>query len=205
MATGSVIEVGPRRLRPRTVSRADDSWERSPVERIVAGDDSALATMYDQFGAVVYGVAVRLVGIAHAADICQEVFLALWDHPERFDPARGSLQGFLVTIGRRRCIDLLRRDGRRASTEDRARSVLQTTAPNVEEAAIAMVGGARVRAALDHLPEPQRRAIELAYFDGLAFRQVAVVTATSEGTAKSRIRLGLRRLAIELHEEVERA
>ena len=68
-----------------------------------------------------------------------------------------------------------------------------------------MVGGARVRATLDHLPEPQRRAIELAYFDGLTFRQVAVVTATSEGTAKSRIRLGLRRLASELHEEVERA
>lgn len=188
------------------MSDADDSWERSLVARVVAGDDSALATLYDQFGSVVYGIAARLVGAEHAADICQEVFLAVWDHPERFDPARGSLRALLVTIGRRRCIDHLRRHGRRASTEERARSALPTWVPNVDEVAIAMIAGERVRAALDELPEPQRRAIELAYFEGLTFRQVAVATDTSEGTAKSRIRLGLQRLAAELRrtEEVGR-
>lgn len=196
----------PPGLRSREVSDADNSWERSLVARVVAGDDSALATLYDQFGSVVYGVAARLVGAAHAADICQEVFLAVWDHPERFDPARGSLRALLVTIGRRRCIDHLRRHGRRASTEERARSALPTWVPNVDEVAIAMIAGERVRAALDELPEPQRRAIELAYFEGLTFRQVAVATDTSEGTAKSRIRLGLQRLAAELRrtEEVGR-
>ena len=206
-AAGSVMEGRPPGLRSRAVSGVADSWEARLVDRVVAGDDSALAAMYDQFGALVFGVAVRLVGAAHAADICQEVFLAVWDHPERFDPARGSLRAFLVTIGRRRCIDHLRRHGRRASTEDRAHSALPATAPNVDEAAIAMIAGQRVRDALEHLPEPQRRAILLAYFEGLTFREVAVATDTSEGTAKSRIRLGLRRLAVELRrsEEVEQA
>jgi RNA polymerase sigma-70 factor (ECF subfamily) len=176
----------------------------SLVQRIVAGDDSALAEVYDQFSAVVYGVAARLVGAALAGDICQEVFVALWDHPERFDPARGSLRGFLVTIGRRRCIDHLRRRGRRASTEERASLDRPVTAPSVDEAAMALLAGQRVRTALAHLPAVQREAIRLAYFDGLSFRQVAAATGASEGTAKSRIRLGLRRLAAELraHEEV---
>jgi RNA polymerase sigma factor (sigma-70 family) len=207
MAVGSVVEGRPSRLRSRVVSGDAGSWEVSLVERIVAGDDSALSAMYEQYGAVVFGVAVRLVGAAHAADVCQEVFLAMWDHPERFDPTRGSLRAFLVTIGRRRCIDQLRRHGRRASTEARAQCAQPVTAPNVDEAAIAMVAGQCVRDALGQLPEAQRRAIELAYFDGLTFRQVAVATDASEGTAKSRIRLGLQRLAAELrrYEEVEQA
>ena len=197
--------VSPLGLRSSAVSGVADSWEASLVDRILAGDDSALASMYDQFGAIVYGVAARLVGAAHAADICQEVFLAMWDHPERFDPSRGSLRGFLVTIGRRRCIDHLRRHGRRTTTEQRASTERSPLLPDVDEAAMAVVAGQRVRDAMEHLPPPQRQAIELAYFDGLTFRQVAVATNASEGTAKSRIRLGLQRLAEELrrHEEVD--
>jgi RNA polymerase sigma-70 factor (ECF subfamily) len=172
-----------------------DVWEAALVERIAAGDDSALAAVYDQYSAVVFGIAVRLVGPAHAADICQEVFLSMWDHPERFDPTRGSLRTFLVTIGRRRCIDHLRR----------GYATRPVTEPNVDEAAMALVAGQRVRDAVSRLPDAQRRAIELAYFDGLSFREVAVATGASEGTAKSRIRLGLQRLAAELrtHEEVD--
>lgn len=163
-----------------------------------------MTAVYDQFSAVVYGVSARLVGASHAADVCQEVFVALWDHPERFDPARGNLRRLLVTIARRRCIDHLRRHGRRAATEDRAIRARPVATPSVDEAAIALLAGQRVHDALAKLPAAQRRAIELAYFDGLSFRQVAVATGTSEGTAKSRIRLGLQRLATELraHEEV---
>ena len=171
---------------------------------LVAQTDGDGWSFANALGAVVYGGAVRLVGATYAADICQEVFVALWDHPERFDPARGNLRGLLVTIGRRRCIDHLRRHGRREATEGRATSARPVATPSVDEAAIALLAGQRLRDALTQLPEAQRQAIELAYFDGLSFREVAVATSTSEGTAKSRIRLGLQRLAVQLrvHEEV---
>jgi RNA polymerase sigma-70 factor (ECF subfamily) len=188
------------------VTRAAGGWERELVERIRAGDDSAVAAVFDQFSPVVFGVAARMIGRQHAADVCQEVFVSLWDHPERFDPARSSLRSFLVMIARRRCIDHLRRTGRRDATEQTMlarRDVVP--ARDVDEAALAMLTGERVREALRLLPAEQRRAIELAYFDGLSFREVAVATGVSEGTAKSRLRLGLRRLgdALSGHERME--
>lgn len=165
------------------------------VARIAAGDESALGRVYDQYGALVHGIARRLVGEDHAADVCQEVFMSLWEHPERFDAERGSLRTFLATVARRRAIDQLRRTGRRAANEVAASVGRPRAVPNLEEAALAMIAAERVRAAVGRLPPEQRRAIELAYFQGLTFRQVAVETEASEGTAKSRLRLGLGRLA----------
>jgi len=90
-------------------------WERQLVDRIAVGDDAALATVYDQYGALVHGIALRLVGAHLAADICQEVFVSLWNQPDRWDPARGSLRTFLAMIARRRAIDHLRSTGRRVA------------------------------------------------------------------------------------------
>jgi RNA polymerase sigma-70 factor, ECF subfamily len=169
-------------------------WERRMMARIAVGDDAALEQVYDQYSALVHGIAVRLVGGDSAADICQEVFTSLWNSPSRWNGERGSLRTFLVVIARRRCIDLIRSAGRRSANEQRAHRAVPVVAPNVDEAAIALVTGERVRDALHHLPDAQRRAIELAYFEGLTFAQVAIRTGASEGTAKSRIRLGLHRL-----------
>lgn len=177
------------------------AWERSLVDRIAVGDDSALATVYDQFSSLVYGVAARLIGRDHAADICQDVFVTLWEHPESFDDQRGSLRAFLVTIARRRCIDHLRRSGRRTANEVRAHDGPLMAVPNVEEAALAMMAGEHVRQAMDTLPHEQRSAIELAYFGALTFRQVAEHTGASEGTTKSRIRLGLQRLGAAMRQD----
>jgi RNA polymerase sigma-70 factor (ECF subfamily) len=176
------------------VSDSAAAWERQMVARITAGDDAALALVYDQYSALVHGIAVRLIG-SDAADVCQEVFVSLWDNPQRWDPDRGSLRTFLAVIARRRSIDHLRRNGRRAANEQRAHHALPAPTPNVDEAALALVAGERVRAALGRLPDPQRQAIELAYFEGLTFTQVAARTGATEGTAKSRIRLGLQRLS----------
>lgn len=184
-----------RVVRCGVVAGTASAWEQLLLDRIVAGDDSALQTAFDQFGGVVFGLATRLVGSVEAADICQEVFITLWDHPERVDPRRGSLRAFLVTVARRRCIDHLRKQGRRSANEKRAVRADPAPTPDVGEAALAMIAGQRVRDALGALPPEQRIAIQLAYFDGLTFRQVATATGTSEGTAKSRIRLGLGRLA----------
>lgn len=178
--------------------------DRALIERIAVGDDLALAAAYDLHGPVVYGIAVRLVGETSARDICQEVFLALWDHPERFDPERGALRPLLVTIARRRCIDLLRRSGRRVANEERSVLERPPSTVAIDEVALAQLAGSRVREALARLPDAQREAVHLAYFGGLTFREVAAATGVSEGTAKSRIRLGLQRLAVALrpHEQI---
>lgn len=168
------------------------------VARIRAGDDAALGYVYDRFAPLVFGIATRLVGDANAGDICQEVFCSLWEQPDRFDVERGSLRSFLATIMRRRCIDQLRRSGRREAREQRVSRQAVSAPAKVDDTAVAHLQRERVRVALQRLPVEQRRAIELAYFDGLSYRQVAVVEGIAEGTAKSRMRLALARLAGEL-------
>jgi RNA polymerase sigma-70 factor (ECF subfamily) len=179
------------------------------IARMVAGDESALGAVYDQYGPLVHGIAVSLVGADQARDITQEVFLRLWRQPEAYRSEQGSLRTFLAVMARRRAIDELRRSGRRAAREervardDRAGTAQPSSVPDVEEAAMALIASDRVRAAVARLPPEQRRAIELAYFDGLTFREVARVTGLAEGTAKSRLRLALGRLARDLMPDLD--
>jgi RNA polymerase sigma-70 factor (ECF subfamily) len=197
----NVVVCDPARdLSWRPVSESTQTWERALAARLCAGDDSALAVAYDQYSPLVYGVAVHLVGSAGADDICQEVFSVLWAHPERFDATRGSLRTFLAVIARRRCTDVLRQEGRRRAREERIGTdgSSAVSPPSVEEAAEAMLAAEHVRRALDRLPIEQRAAIKLAYLDGLTYQAVATRLGIPEGTAKSRLRLGLRRLAREL-------
>ena len=148
------------------------------------------AEVYDQYSSFVYGLALRVIGDARAAeDVSQDVFVGLWERPAAFDPDRGSLRTWLGTLTHRRAVDYVRREEarRRRAERDAARAV---TAPDVEEMATALVTAERVRAALDLLPSEQRRAIQLAYFGGKTYREVAEVLGIPEGTAKSRLRLG---------------
>jgi RNA polymerase sigma-70 factor (ECF subfamily) len=191
---GQALGVGAR------VVAASD-WERDARDRLVAGDSAALAEIYDQYASFVYGLARRVIGDARAAeDVSQDVFVGLWERPAAFDPDRGSLRTWLGTLAHRRSVDYVRREEarRRRAERDAARAV---GAPDVDELATALVAAERVRAALDRLPAEQRRAIELAYFGGKTYRQVAEVLGIPEGTAKSRLRLGLRRIADALEAE----
>jgi len=178
-----------------------DPWDRGVIARIRVGDQVAFAGAYDQYAALVHGVAARLAGPDSAADITQEVFVHLWTRPDRFDPDRGTLRTYLALMARRRAIDVLRSRGRVAEKEAAAAREAPTKVPNIDEAALAMIASEKVRAALDTLPPEQRRAIDLAYMEGLTFRQVAVRTNVPEGTAKSRLRLGLGRLGEALRDE----
>jgi RNA polymerase sigma-70 factor (ECF subfamily) len=180
-----------------TGTRATSSdWEHVVRTRLVAGDEAALGEIYDQFSSFVFGLAQRVIGDARAAeDVSQEVFLSMWEHPEAFEPARGSLRTWLGTLAHRRAVDHVRREEARRRRAQREAERRPTYIPDVEEMATAMVRAERVRDALDVLPEEQRRCIQLAYFGGKTYRQVAEVLGIPEGTAKSRLRLGLRRIA----------
>ena len=174
---------------------ASGAWELAVRDRLVARDPSALSDLYDQFGSYVFGLAARVIGDRHAAeDVTQEVFLSLWERPEAFEPARGRLRTFLGTLAHRRAVDLVRREEarrRRAARE----AATATPIPDVGELAMAIVSAEQVRAEVNRLPSEQRAAIELAYFGGRTYRQVAEELGIPEGTAKSRMRLGLGRIA----------
>jgi RNA polymerase sigma-70 factor (ECF subfamily) len=163
--------------------------------RLVARDEGALCELYDQFGSFVYGLAVRVIGDRRAAeDVTQDVFLFVWEHPETFEPERGRLRTFLGTLAHRRSVDHVRREEARRRRSERD-AATQTSVPDVDEMAMALVMAERVRAEVGRLPAEQREAIELAYFGGRTYRQVADELGIPEGTAKSRMRLGLRRIA----------
>lgn len=174
------------------------AWESSLRARLVRGDEAALGELYDQFGSFVYGLAVRVIGDRAAAeDVTQEVFVTLWERPELFDPERGRIRTFLGTVAHRRAVDHVRREEARRRRHERDAAMVRTV-PDVDEMAVAIVNAERVRAAVAALPPDQRAAIELAYFGGKTYREVAQVLGIPEGTAKSRMRLGLQRIATAL-------
>jgi RNA polymerase sigma-70 factor (ECF subfamily) len=171
------------------------AWEQRTRDRLIAGDEGALGECYDQYASFVYGLAVRVVRDAKAAeDLTQDVFLCLWERPELFEPAKGALRTWLGTLAHRRAVDHVRREEARRRRDETSLSRI-APAPDVEEMALALVTAERVREALDDLPPEQRTAIELAYFDGKTYREVAVTMGIPEGTAKSRLRLALKRIA----------
>jgi RNA polymerase sigma-70 factor (ECF subfamily) len=167
------------------------------VHAVADGDEQALAELYRRHAAGVFSVAVRILRQGEQAeDVVQDLFVRLWDNPELFDPTRGSLRSFLLLQARTRSLDVLRAEGarrRRERADGVAELVLDLTAdPENETLNGAAVG--EVRAAISVLTPTEREAIELAFFGGLTYREVAQVLGAPEGTVKSRIRLGLQRM-----------
>jgi RNA polymerase sigma-70 factor, ECF subfamily len=175
--------------------------ERVLAERLAGGDRSALVDLYDRYSGFVYGLALRTLTNRQAAeDVTQDVFVALWENPSQFEPGRGTLRGYLGTMTHRRAVDLIRREEARRRRESRAPA--DPGGPDLAETVVRSDASGRVRDALASLPEAQRRALELAYFHGHTYRQVATVLQIPEGTAKSRLRLGLQRIAEILRPEL---
>ncbi len=172
------------------------AWaERVLIERLAGGDETALVDLYDRYAGFVHGLAVRTLGTGQAAeDVTQEVFVFLWEHPERIETGRGTLRGFLGTLAHRRAVDAVRRDEARRRREARVARE-EGDVPDVADAVLRSDTTGQVRTALDVLPAAQRRALELAYFHGYTYRQVAVALDIPVGTAKSRLRLALARIA----------
>ena len=169
----------------------------SLVARIAVGDERALRVVYERYSPLVYGLARRVTAsAAYAEEVTQEVFVYLWQNPDRFDGERGTLRAFLGALTHRRAIDEVRRNSRRTAREDRVGSdatnlELLDIGDDLERSQTAE----RVRAAVSSLPDELREAVLLAYFGGCTFREVAERLGIPEGTAKSRLRLGLGKLA----------
>jgi RNA polymerase sigma factor (sigma-70 family) len=179
-----------------------DGWETGLAARISRGDHAALAEAFDQFSPFLCALARRVTGDRVAAeDVVQEVFLRLSERPEAFDAGRGSLRAFLRVMAHRRAVDWVRREAAAHRRQQDPRSASGQLAPDVAEAAAAMVLAERVRAAVHALPVDQRDAVRLAYFGGRTYRQVAEILGISEGTAKSRLRLALVKLYVALQDD----
>jgi RNA polymerase sigma-70 factor (ECF subfamily) len=171
------------------------------VSRLAAGDESALACLYDTHASFLYSLAFRMLCDRGAAeDVVQDVFVHVWTHADRYDPAKGTVRAWLGVMAHRRAVDRIRRDAAARAREERDQQRSVGVDADIADAASSVVIAERVREAMAALPEEQRAALDLAYFGGRTFRQVAAELGIPEGTAKSRIRLGLCRLASELTE-----
>lgn len=166
---------------------------------LCARELAALEEAVRRHGRRVADAAGRIAGADHVDDVVQEVFLALWRAPEKFQPGRGSLATYLLTLTRGRAIDVLRSEGARQRRQHEHGSHARPSEP-VEELVMTRTSAAELRLALRVLPMTERVAIELAYFGGDTYRQVAAKLGEPEGTIKSRIRSGLRRLQLALSE-----
>lgn len=166
-----------------TVKKGQEDAEA--VERIRAGDETALAEIYDRYSGVVYSVALRVLGdTGLAEDVLQDIFLQLWRHPQSFDSSRGSLAPWLAVIARHRAIDHLRKRRPQLNIED----IVIGVNPKLQSSAELNQTIANVRGVLQKLPAEQRRAVEMAFFEEMTHVEIAKITGEPLGTIKTRIR-----------------
>jgi RNA polymerase sigma-70 factor (ECF subfamily) len=178
--------------------RGDDWPQASDAALVVAiarWRQEALAEAYRRHAGAVLALAQRVLrDRSLAEEVVQEVFLKLWNQPERYDPERGTLRSFLLAQAHGRSVDALRSESARRNREEREARQTAEAGYDLEHAVVDLSVAEQVRTALSSLHEGERQAIELAYFGGHTYRQVASILGQPEGTIKSRIRLGMRHL-----------
>jgi RNA polymerase sigma-70 factor, ECF subfamily len=171
--------------------------DRGLIARIESRDADALALLYDRHSPRLLGLAQRILGdTGEAEEVLQEVFLHVWKAAATFDASRGPVLAWLLVATRSRSIDRLRsrRPARSAGVRSLEEASEMASREDLEADAAGREWEARCRAAIGQLPEEQRHALELAYFEGLTHQEIAQRTATPLGTVKTRVRLGLMKL-----------
>jgi len=165
-------------------------------------DEGALNELYRRYAGPCLGLACRVLrDRTLGEEVVQEVFVRTWREPGRFDPERGTMRSFLLAQVHGRAVDLLRAESARRAREEREALRAPDVDIDLEREVVQLTEAEAVRKALSALSDDERRAIELAYFGGHTYREVAVLLEQPEGTVKSRIRAGLLRLRAALIEE----
>ena len=176
----------------------DDLKDASDAALVVAigrWHHDALAETFRRHSGAVFALARRVLNdAARAEEVVQEVFLRLWNAPERFDAARGSLRSYLLAHAHGRAVDAVRSDCSRRRREDRDALRASIADYDLEREVGDVIVAEHVREAVATLAPREREAVELAYFGGHTYREVAVILDEPEGTVKSRIRSGMIRL-----------
>ena len=172
-----------------------DSSDAALVVAIGRWRQDALAEAYRRHAGAAFALARRLlVDRQLAEEVLQEVFLRLWNQPDRFDPERGSLRSYLLAQTHGRSVDLLRSETSRRRREEREARETAEHGVDIEREVVDHSVAEQVQQVVAGLPVDERKAIELAYFGGHTYRQVDDLLDEPEGTVKSRIRSGLRRM-----------
>jgi len=177
------------------VNNIEQSEDAVLMRKVAGGDRRAFLSLYDEYAAKVYGLALRVLGDPMTAEeVTQDAFVRLWTRAETFNPDRGRLSSWLLTITRRIAIDQIRLEARRPpewnpSDPVKAMEKVPDPASQSEESR-----WATLRFALDKLPDEQRSVIELAFYHGMSHSQIAEHQSTPLGTVKTRLRLGMEKL-----------
>jgi RNA polymerase sigma-70 factor (ECF subfamily) len=179
----------------RPFPKQDDSQDVALLQAIAAGDEQALARLYDRYRLILFGLTMRILNSrAEAEDVLQEALLQVWRRAGDFDPARGKPFTWLVTLTRSRAIDRLRQ---RAARHRLAESAAEIAPDEASDAATDTLHAEQreiVTRALAQLPEEQRQALFMAYYEGLTQSEIASKLATPLGTIKTRMRSGMMKL-----------
>ena len=167
------------------------------IAAVASGDQPALLALYDRHGRMGYGLAYRILGDAGAAEeAVQDAYLRIWRRASTFDAQRGGARSWLLTIVHHCAIDLLRRRaGAPPVVAGLDEMADRRSVPDAWSEVSGRIESDRVRTAVETLPGEQRRAIEMAFFDGLTHREIAERDGLPLGTVKGRLRLGLKRLS----------
>jgi RNA polymerase sigma factor (sigma-70 family) len=166
------------------------------IERVGTGDESAIETLYARYGGACYRLARRILGDAQLAeDVVQQVFLALWQGTG-YDPRRGAVSTWLLTMTHHKAVDSVRREGnrRRRTASDQALLERAAVGPGPDDEVWSKWRAERTREALRTLPSEQREVLLLAYYGGYTQREIADMTGLPLGTVKSRTLGAMRRM-----------
>lgn len=170
---------------------APPRWDRAMQQRLAHGEEAALGELYDRFGPLVHGLALRIVGDEDAADrVTREVFGQIWEHPDAYDPRTGNMRSWIATLTQRQSVDRLR-----AWEAERVRSGGRRTGEPFETRLREANTAARADFIQDSMPASIRAALNLAYLDRHDYRQAARELGLTEVEARRRLRLGLQMLA----------
>ncbi len=189
-----------------TASKQEKLEDSALLQAISNGSSAALGELYDRYGRLVFSLAYQVTGDSGTAEeVTQEVFLQVWHKAATYQSEQGKVLSWLASVARHRAIDALRRknarpEGHRLEWQDGDEPDL-VDPTSVEEDAELSLRGAAVRRALSQLPEEQRHALALAFFNGMTHQEISDATGEPLGTVKTRIRLAMQKLRLILESD----